>query len=182
MHAPQPLVQPAVLRRRRFAGRPGGRTSSCTPGGRPSLWHAPESSTSSTRSGALHLAFRWSSIRYFCLTFRVHRRLGLYWQSPHTTSPQPVDLHVHLVVRRRAHASCASPHAVHKAPTHTSGQNTLHQRTEATGQQQPGAVGGCSATPLRGLTGSNPPPLNAGQSGGGAHMPPRAPLTGSRAE
>lgn len=56
------------------------------------MWQLPWSSTSSTRSGALHLAFRWSSIRYFCFTLRVHSRLGLYWHRMQLVSPQPVDL------------------------------------------------------------------------------------------
>lgn len=81
-------VAPRITRTS-YHGQP---TSSCTPGGRPSVWHDPCSSTSSTRSGAPHLALRWSSMRYFCFTLRVHRRLGLYWHSTQLMSPQPVDL------------------------------------------------------------------------------------------
>mmetsp|Transcript_12146 Transcript_12146/g.29593 ORF Transcript_12146/g.29593 Transcript_12146/m.29593 type:complete len:377 (-) Transcript_12146:495-1625(-) len=76
--------------------------SSCMPCGRPSMQHAPFSSTSSTRSGALHFAFRLSSIRYFAFRLRLHRRLGLNWHSRQPVSPQPVDWQSWRTTRRSA--------------------------------------------------------------------------------
>ncbi len=63
------------------------------------MTQAPVSSTSSTLSGALHLALRWSSIRYLIFRLRLHSRLGLYWHKRHPASPQPVLLR-HACVNR----------------------------------------------------------------------------------
>ena len=66
-------------------------TSSWAPG--QSVTAIPFSSTSSTRSGALHLALSWSSIRYLFFKLRLHKRLGLNWHKMHPGSPQPVLLY-----------------------------------------------------------------------------------------
>ena len=133
-----------------------GRTSICTPGGRPSEWHAPCSSTSSTRSGAPHLAFRWSSMRYFCFTLRVHKRLGLYWHSPHVMSPHPVDLQRDMYAAacsRGRRGARPSIHTSYCAPPWVCGGCGPHSPAE---RRSPECASRCNHGPQQGPPGVLP--------------------------
>mmetsp|Transcript_21315 Transcript_21315/g.63877 ORF Transcript_21315/g.63877 Transcript_21315/m.63877 type:complete len:331 (+) Transcript_21315:534-1526(+) len=83
-------------------------SSSCMPGGGPSVTVLPSWSTSLTCRLAPHFALRWSSIKYLVLSWRLHSRDGLNWHRWHAESPHPDAWQSWSMTSRNSRLRCAS--------------------------------------------------------------------------